>query len=123
MTSRDFCYWLQGLFELSDPKALDERQTDLLRRHLAMVFLHEIDPSMGPVEHQEALDRAHAGDLSADREPPTALPEAPAEQATVQDPPAADITARLTEVEAQLEAAKSKLAERPKYVPPPRYRC
>jgi len=24
MKSRDFCYWLQGLFELQNPKALDE---------------------------------------------------------------------------------------------------
>lgn len=57
MRSRDFVYWLQGMFELSDLKTLDERQTELVRRHLAMVFKHEIDPSMPG----EELDAIHAG--------------------------------------------------------------
>jgi hypothetical protein len=61
MTSRDFVYWMQGLFELDAPKALDERQTDLIKRHLAMVFIHEIDPSMGGPEHQQKLTEAHGG--------------------------------------------------------------
>ncbi len=60
MQSRDFAYWLQGMFELCDPKSLDEKQTDLIRRHLAMVFLHEIDPSAGPKEHQAELDKIHS---------------------------------------------------------------
>jgi hypothetical protein len=46
MTSRDFCYWLQGHFEISDAKALGERETEMVKRHLALVFKHEIDPSM-----------------------------------------------------------------------------
>lgn len=46
MTSRDFCFWLQGFFELSNEKYLDEKQTNLVKKHLAMVFVHEIDPSM-----------------------------------------------------------------------------
>ena len=46
MTSRDFCFWLQGFFELSNEKFLDEKQTNLVKQHLAMVFVHEIDPSM-----------------------------------------------------------------------------
>jgi hypothetical protein len=61
VTSRDFCYWLQGLFELGDPKALDEKQTDLVKRHLAMVFLHEIDPSAGGPAQPAALNDAHQG--------------------------------------------------------------
>ncbi len=60
MTSREFCYWLQGVFEVADPKALDDKQTDLIKRHLAMVFVHEIDPSY-PTAQQPALDAAHAG--------------------------------------------------------------
>lgn len=60
MTSRDFCFWLQGLFELQGPKELDARQTDLIKRHLALVFVHEIDPSMGPETHQEKLNSIHA---------------------------------------------------------------
>lgn len=53
MTSRDFCFWLQGLFEVGDPKTLDERQVALLRQHLRLVFEHEIpeaahEPVAGP---------------------------------------------------------------------------
>lgn len=62
MTSRDFVYWLQGLFELADPKQLDQKQTDLIKRHLAMVFVHEIDPAAGPPAHQAKLDVAHANE-------------------------------------------------------------
>lgn len=59
MTSVQFAYWLQGLFELSNPKTLDEKQTDLIKRHLNMVFLHDIDPSMGSPEHQKKLNELH----------------------------------------------------------------
>lgn len=38
MTEREFCYWLQGLFEVADPKSLDERQTAMIRDHLKLVF-------------------------------------------------------------------------------------
>lgn len=56
MTSRDFCYWLQGLFELDSPKELNVRQTTLIKKHLAMVFKHEIDPSFG----EESLEELRA---------------------------------------------------------------
>lgn len=59
MTSRDFCYWLQGLFELGSPAVLDAKQTDLVRAHLAMVFIHEIDPSAGDVKQQAVLNDIH----------------------------------------------------------------
>lgn len=62
MTSRDFCYWLQGLFELGNPEQLDATQTASVKAHLAMVFVHEIDPSAGPPEHQKVLDAVHVGD-------------------------------------------------------------
>ena len=46
MNSRDFCYWLMGLFELSDPNiALTEKQVQTIKNHLKLVFLYEIDPS------------------------------------------------------------------------------
>lgn len=63
MTSRDFCYWLQGFFELRqhDSAMLDQAQVAAIKAHLAMVFIHEIDPSMGPPAHQAKLDDAHAG--------------------------------------------------------------
>lgn len=46
MTSRDFCYWLQGHFEISETKNLGERETAMIKRHLELVFKHEIDPSI-----------------------------------------------------------------------------
>lgn len=59
MTSRDFAYWLQGLFELENPKTLNANQTALIKKHLAMVFKHEIDPSMGEEQHQNELNAIH----------------------------------------------------------------
>jgi hypothetical protein len=62
MTSRDFAYWLQGLFELSNPKTLDENQTDLIKRHLNLVFKHEIDPSYtDDQKKQDELNAIHNG--------------------------------------------------------------
>ena len=55
MSSREFCYWLQGYFEIAGVKTpgvmpgtgcpLTVEQTDIIARHLSMVFVHEIDPS------------------------------------------------------------------------------
>lgn len=68
MTSRDFCFWLQGFLELRDPKGdganrqdlfLSAEQVACVKQHLALVFKHEIDPSMGPAKHQAALDAIH----------------------------------------------------------------
>jgi hypothetical protein len=47
MTARDFCYWLQGFFEISrGARSLTEEQVTVIKNHLALVFKHEIDPSM-----------------------------------------------------------------------------
>ena len=59
MTSRDFCYWLQGLFELDSPKDINEKQTELIKKHLNLVFKHEIDPSYGDQTHQDELNKIH----------------------------------------------------------------
>jgi hypothetical protein len=66
MTSRDFCYWLQGFFELSkepglQPSGMTSEQIELIRRHLALVFVHEIDPSAGGPVEQAQLNAVHAG--------------------------------------------------------------
>jgi hypothetical protein len=45
MESKSFCYWLQGLFELTDSKTLNEKQVETIKNHLKLVFLYEIDPS------------------------------------------------------------------------------
>lgn len=86
MTSRDFAYWLQGFFELNDTTppggnpadyapTLSPKQVDLVRRHLAMVFLHEIDPSAGSPAVQAELSETHAGVKPPPRIPsPTGVP-------------------------------------------------
>lgn len=43
MTSRDFAYWLQGYFEITNTKKIDEKQTEIIKNHLNLVFKHEID--------------------------------------------------------------------------------
>ena len=65
MTSRDFCYWLQGFFEIEEPgdnpvrQSLNPKQVDTIRRHLAMVFVHDIDPQAGGLEVQKKLNEIH----------------------------------------------------------------
>lgn len=65
MTSRDFCYWLQGFFEIRnsgrDRKDLSASQVEMIERHLAMVFVHEIDPSHGDEKKQKQLNEIHSG--------------------------------------------------------------
>lgn len=58
MTSRDFVYWLQGFLELTEQTDLTETQTALVKKHLRMVFAHEIDPSF-PKTQQALLDIIH----------------------------------------------------------------
>ena len=45
MKSRDFVYWLQGFAELYKSAPTDE-QWIIIKNHLNLVFVHEIDPSM-----------------------------------------------------------------------------
>lgn len=59
MTSRDFCYWLQGFFEIADPKSMTTEQVEMVKRHLNMVFFHEIDPTFGDERQQQILDEIH----------------------------------------------------------------
>ena len=62
MKAQEFCYWLQGYFELkSGPKSLSREQADMIQRHLALVFKHDIDPSQGSAEHQAELNKIHFG--------------------------------------------------------------
>jgi hypothetical protein len=70
MTSRDFCYWLQGYIEIEKERAgaigmLGEGQVQCIAKHLALVFVHEIDPSAGPPEHQAKLNEIHEKKASA----------------------------------------------------------
>lgn len=63
MTSRDFCYWLQGFFELTGTESVTQEQVKVIRNHLNMVFKHEIDPSFGDKKHQQLLSEAHHGSM------------------------------------------------------------
>ncbi len=65
MQSRDFCFWLQGFFELSgDATTISAEQSAMIRRHLDMVFRHEIAPETPGVQARE-------------RSVPTPVPTAP----------------------------------------------
>lgn len=59
MNSRDFVYWLQGFFEISESNTLTSTQVDVIKNHLNMVFAHEIDPSHGDEKHQAVLNELH----------------------------------------------------------------
>ncbi len=69
MQSRDFCYWLQGFFEVASmtqneaikPEVcgLSASQVSMIRNHLNLVFVHEIDPAMGDQAHQDKLNKIH----------------------------------------------------------------
>ena len=67
MKTSEFCFWLQGFFELRNAdtsqtdKAIDASQVEMIERHLALVFKHDIDPSQGPPKHQAELQAIHDG--------------------------------------------------------------
>jgi hypothetical protein len=61
MTSRDFAFFLQGYFEISNPKEIGPDETEMIKRHLNLVFKHEIDPAMGDEKHQQELNKIHSG--------------------------------------------------------------
>ena len=65
MTSRDFCMRLRGWLEIADdginkPQAVEKKQLDCIRKHLDLVFAHEIDPSF-PEDQQDLLNSIHEG--------------------------------------------------------------
>tara|TARA_R110002020_G_scaffold441478_2_gene652256 strand:+ start:1706 stop:1930 length:225 start_codon:yes stop_codon:yes gene_type:complete len=44
MNSIDFCYWLQGFFELSGTETLTDDQLEIIKNHLNLAFVHQINP-------------------------------------------------------------------------------
>lgn len=42
MEANDFCYWLQGFFEMSGAKTLDEKQVEQLKKHLGLVMVNVV---------------------------------------------------------------------------------
>lgn len=68
MKASQFCYWLQGYFELvsvdldeHDEKYLEmsRKQVECIQKHLALVFKHELDAEHGDEEVQAALNAIH----------------------------------------------------------------
>ena len=59
MTTRDFCYWLQGFLEIrgKDPDGMTSEQVEIVKNHLNLVFIHDID---GP-DPTGKLQAAHDG--------------------------------------------------------------
>lgn len=80
MKAESFCYWLQGFLEIADahPKAgeyhIHADQVKTIKAHLAMVFKHEIDPSMGTPEHRDALQELHDKAKMQPPQPPKKKP-------------------------------------------------
>lgn len=64
MTPQEFCYWLQGYFELSGEgsKSINEYQVNQIRNHLNMVFVHSIDPQAG--DKADFLDALHSAGVA-----------------------------------------------------------
>lgn len=66
MTARDFCFWLQGYFEVAgiDPAwGIPRDKAEVIQRHLALVFAHDIDPKAdkGDPATKSILDGLHHG--------------------------------------------------------------
>ena len=84
MKATEFCYWLQGFFELraesgACAEPLTNGQTLAIQRHLALVFKHEIDPSYGADPKVQAdMQATHDGTCEPDGgEPPAVDPNSP----------------------------------------------
>lgn len=68
MTTRDFCFWLQGFAEVHRDAPSPE-QWEVIKRHLNLVFAHDIDPSMPDKDGK--LQAAHDGKIDLPKRPPS----------------------------------------------------
>ena len=46
MTPENYCYWLQGLFELTNSEELSKEQVVVIKEHLQLVFT-KVTPPLG----------------------------------------------------------------------------
>lgn len=58
MTSDQFTYWLQGYFEIENPKELNETQVQIIKDHLQLVF-KKVTPQR--VEQFNEANTCHSG--------------------------------------------------------------
>ena len=63
MNSIDFSFWLQGFFEISGTDSVTDEQVKIIKNHLNLVFIHEIDPlrEKETTATVEKLNNAHSG--------------------------------------------------------------
>lgn len=72
MKTTDFAYWLQGYFEIleagltkeeKEQTKLNSAQVEIIKNHLNLVFLHDIDPksNKGSSLFPEDLQKIHDG--------------------------------------------------------------
>lgn len=61
MTPEQFCYWLQGFFEIAKPSALSPKEVEIIRNHLDLVFKHVLDDLTdgGKPDIKKALAKIH----------------------------------------------------------------
>lgn len=68
MLARDFCFWLQGYLEVREAghapstQVINPAQVEIIRNHLNLVFVHDIDPTMPDKDGR--LQAAHDGKLT-----------------------------------------------------------
>lgn len=58
MRTSEFCYWLQGFFELSGDEKLTDDQVKVIKNHLNLVFAHDLDPK----QVKDKLQQIHDGE-------------------------------------------------------------
>jgi hypothetical protein len=64
MESTQFCYWLQGFFEIANPSEITAEQTEIIKNHLNLVFFHDIDPkASSDPKIQEKMNEIHSGKI------------------------------------------------------------
>lgn len=65
MKAAEFCYWLQGYIEIGHDNlhqiGLTHDQVECVKRHLSLVFKHELDAKHGDASHQAELQAIHDG--------------------------------------------------------------
>lgn len=75
MTPINFAYWLQGFFEIAENSEtkdinLTQKQVEVIRAHLNLVFFHVIDPEnlkgKTPIE-KDAYQKIHDGAKSGEK--------------------------------------------------------
>ena len=76
MTPQEFCYWLQGFLEMSNAKALDEKQVECVKEHMALVLsrirlenttvvtVGKMPPPSGPIRPRTAEDTGTYGQVT-----------------------------------------------------------